>query len=254
MTSNRDFNNEEKSIDLEFEIIRLNGQKERLKMNLNDDFHSKINAYCRQKNYEKIEKNLLLKQINQKVGNLKKEIENEGERIIINNNKDKKEKQLKRIKSYDFPIKKNKFCKTYGDALGHMLYQREIEHQKNKQKKLNKIKDENSKLSNDITFQPQISKRSREITKNFNNKIKVEDRLIALGKANEIKKLQKIAEKRFNERNNLCDNNDSHDISYDGINNNGKRYLFCPKINEYNLTRNKSEDIFSRLYKSAYFR
>ena len=77
-------------------------------MNLNDDFHSKINAYCRQKNYEKIEKNFLLKQINQKVGNLKKEIENEGERIIINNNKDKKEKQFKRNKSYDFPIKKNK--------------------------------------------------------------------------------------------------------------------------------------------------
>ena len=50
-------------------------------------------------------KKFLLKQINQKAGNLKKEIENGGERII-NNNKDKKEKQFKRNKSNDFPIKK----------------------------------------------------------------------------------------------------------------------------------------------------
>ena len=251
MNSNRDLKNGEKMRNvLEFEIIRINGKKEKLRMNLNDDFHSKINAYCKQKNYEKIEKNLLLKQIKQKVGNLEKEIGNGGERVITND-KDKKDKKIKRNKSYDFPIKKNKFCKTKGDELGQQLYLKEIEHQKNKQKKLNEIRAENSKLSNDITFHPQISKRSREITKNFNNKIKVEDRLIALGKASEIKKLQKIAEKSFNERNDIYDNNGTHDITYDDTNNNGKRYLFCPKINEYNLTRNKSEDIFSRLYKSA---
>ena len=75
--------------------------------------------------------------------------------------------------------------------------------------------------------------------------------MIALGKASEIKKLQKIAEKKFNERNEIYDNNENHDITYGGIDNNDKRYLFCPKINEYNLTRNKSEDVFSRLYKSA---
>ena len=251
MNSNRDLKNGEKMRNvLEFEIIRINGKKEKLRMNLNDDFHSKINAYCKQKNYEKIEKNLLLKQIKQKVGNLEKEIGNGGERVITND-KDKKDKKIKRNKSYDFPIKKNKFCKTKGDELGQKLYLKEIEHQKNKQKKLNEIRAENSKLSNDITFHPQISKRSREITKNFNNKIKVEDRLIALGKASEIKKLQKIAEKSFNERNDIYDNNGTHDITYDDTNNNGKRYLFCPKINEYNLTRNKSEDIFIRLYKSA---
>ena len=251
MNSNRVLKNGEKMRNvLEFEIIRINGKKEKLRMNLNDDFHSKINAYCKQKNYEKIEKNLLLKQIKQKVGNLEKEIGNGGERVITND-KDKKDKKIKRNKSYDFPIKKNKFCKTKGDELGQKLYLKEIEHQKNKQKKLNEIRAENSKLSNDITFHPQISKRSREITKNFNNKIKVEDRLIALGKASEIKKLQKIAEKSFNERNDIYDNNGTHDITYDDTNNNGKRYLFCPKINEYNLTRNKSEDIFIRLYKSA---
>ena len=251
MSSNRVLNNEEKMSNLlEFEIIRLNGKKEKLRIYLNDDFHSKINEYCKQKNYEKIERNLLLKQINQKLGNSKKEIGNGGERINTNI-KDKKEKKIKRNKSYDFPIKKNKFCKTKGDELGQKLYLKEIEHQKNKQKKLKEIRDENSKLSKDITFHPQISKRSREITKNYNKNIKVEDRLIALGKANEIKNLQKIAEKRFKERNDIYDNNDIHDITYDEIGNNGKRYLFCPKINEYNLTRNKSEDIFSRLYKSA---
>ena len=250
MNSNRVFNSEEINNDMEFEIIRINGQKEKLRMNLNDDFHSKINAYCKQKNYKKKEKNLLLKEISQKLGNLKKEIKNGGDKIIYNN-KDKKEKQLERNKSYDFPIKKSKFCKTYGDALGHKLYKKEIEHQKNKQKKLDEIRIENSKLSNDITFHPQISKRSRAITKYFNNKIKVEDRLIALGKASEIKKLEKIAEKRFKERNDIYDKDDNHDITYDGIDNNSKRYLFCPKINEYNLTRNKSENIFNRLYKSA---
>lgn len=251
MSSNRVLNNEEKmSNALEFEIIRLNGKKEKLKMNLNDDFHSKINEYFKQKNYEKIERNLLLKQINQKVGNLEKEIGNGGERINTNI-KDKKEKKVKRNKSYDFPIKKNKFCKTKGDELGQMLYLKEIEHQKNKQKKLKKMRAENSKLSKDITFHPQINKRSREITKNYNKNIKVEDRLIALGKANEIKILQKIAEKRFKERNDIYDNNNTHDITYDELSNNGKRNLFSPKINEYNLTRNKSEDIFSRLYKSA---
>ena len=136
MNSNRDLKNGEKMRNvLEFEIIRINGKKEKLRMNLNDDFHSKINAYCKQKNYEKIEKNLLLKQIKQKVGNLEKEIGNGGERVITND-KDKKDKKIKRNKSYDFPIKKNKFCKTKGDELGQQLYLKEIEHQKNKQKKL----------------------------------------------------------------------------------------------------------------------
>ena len=52
MSSNKVFNYEEKSQDLEFEIIRTNGQKEKLRMNLNDDFHSKINVYCKKKRYK----------------------------------------------------------------------------------------------------------------------------------------------------------------------------------------------------------
>ena len=77
------------------------------------------------------------------------------------------------------PIKKNNFCVDQYDEIGHRLYYRCINNKKRKEEKLNKIRLEKERLSPDITFHPKISKKTREITKNVNNKIKIEDRLIA---------------------------------------------------------------------------
>ena len=73
--------------------------------------------------------------------------------------------------------------------------------------------------------------------KKLRNNIKVEDRLIALGKSKEKKILQKVAEKSFRERKII--NNKT---------NNNQNYSFVPKINDYPIIRNKSQDIYNRLY------
>ena len=97
-------------------------------------------------------------------------------------------------------------------------------------------------MSPEETFHPKISKKSQEMTKNLNKKIKIEDRLIALGIEKERKILKKVVEKRFIENNKYNINNDD---------NNSIEYTYQPKINKYNLKRNKSEDIFTKLYKYA---
>ena len=101
---------------------------------------------------------------------------------------------------------------------------------------MNKIRLEKERLSPDITFHPKISKKTREITKNVNNKIKIEDRLIALGKEREKRLLKKVAEKRFIE-NSKCKEDD---------NNENSEYSFQLKINNPNLIR--IGNTFDRLY------
>ena len=144
--------------------------------------------------------------------------------------------KLKKNKSYD-DFKKSKFCRDYGDYIGHKLYEKGINHKSNIQKKLKQKYDYNKKLfSNDISFRPKISKKSKELTSNRNKNIKIEDRLLALGKEQNKKLLQKVAEKNFIEN----EQNKSND------------YNFHPKINKnIIITRNKSVDIFTKLYKGA---
>lgn len=75
------------------------------------------------------------------------------------------------------------------------------------------------------------------MTSNRNKNIKIEDRLIALGKEQKKNLFKKVAEKNFIEN----EQNKSND------------YNFHPKItkNKILLTRNKSVDIFTKLYKGA---
>ena len=146
--------------------------------------------------------------------------------------KTKRNIKLKKNKSYD-DFKKSKFCLDYGDYIGHKLYEKGINHKSNIQKKLK----QKYNYDDDISFTPKISKKSKELTSNRNKNIKIEDRLLALGKEQKKKLLKKVAEKNFIEN----EQNKSND------------YNFHPKItkNKIMLTRNKSVDIFTKLYKGA---
>ena len=158
--------------------------------------------------------------------------------INNNNNFNYRKKKLKPNKSFDDKFnnfKKKKFCQNYGDYIGHLLYEKGINHKLKVQKKLKEKYNDNPNMPSDYpTFKPKISNRSKEITSNRNKKIKIEDRLMALGKEREKKILKKVAEKNFNE-------------------NEKNNYNFHPKItkNKGVLTRNKNEDIFTKLYKEA---
>ena len=151
--------------------------------------------------------------------------------------KTKRNIKLKKNKSYD-DFKKSKFCLNYGDYIGHKLYEKGINYKLNIQKILKQKYNYDNKLpSDDISFTPKISKKSKELTSNRNKNIKIEDRLLALGKEQKKKLLKKVAEKNFIEN----EQNKSND------------YNFHTKItkNKIMLTRNKSVDIFTKLYKGA---
>ena len=240
------------------EILLNNNKKEILKIDLNEDVNAKIDSFCKEKNFTKKEKELISELIIEKKNELIKQYENKNKYdniknnyIYNNNNKKKQEisnRKLIRNKSFDAPIKKRKFLKKNGDLIGQELYNKGIKFKLLKEKKLKQKRIQNSELSQDITFHPQISEKSKQLTKNINKNIKIEDRLLALGKEREKKLLKKIAEKSFIENNkynlNTSNNNDSDEID------NGD-YYFHPKINKYPLTRNKSEDIFTKLHNEA---
>ena len=229
---------ESKEGDIKINIILYNDKIETLYFNIGDDIYDKVNHFCKKNNYGKKEREIISKQINQKMQEIINNIENENKNKKLNKINNKKTKKNEINKSFDAPIKRNKFCLDEYDEIGHKLYYRELEHKLKKEKNLEKKRLENSKLSPDITFQPKLTEKTRRITKNINNKIKIEDRLIALGKEREKKLLKKVAEKSLleNNKNNLDDNSE---------------YSYQPKINKYNLNRNKSEDIFTKLYKDG---
>ena len=219
--------------EVHFEIILDEGKIGFIKIGFNDDIYAKVIEFCKKNNYTIKVRDLIIEQILIKLDELinklnilnKKKIKT---KIIINKNNTK----LKRNKSFDGNFKKNKFCRNYGDYTLQQLYKRQMGYKNNVKEKLKKKREENnSKLSPDFTFHPKISKKSREMTNNLNKKIKIEDRLIALGKEREKRLLKKVAEKSFIENN------------YENT--------FMPKVNNYMLNRNKSQDIFNKLYKQA---
>ena len=220
--------------------------KEILTFNLKEDIYQKVNLFCKQKNYGLKVRNFILKEVKSQIDVLINKIENENNNSLINNINNKR--IIKKNKSFDILVKKNKFCKTQGDIIGQKLYEKGLKFNLIKKKKIEKrkLENENSKISPEETFHPKISKKSQKITKNMNKSIKIEDRLIALGKEREKKILKKVAEKSFIENNKYNLNNDDNNKSFE--------YTYKPKINKYNLQRNKSEDIFTKLYKTAEIR
>ena len=219
--------------------------KEILTFNLKEDIYQKVNLFCKQKNYGLKVRNFILKEVKSQIDVLINKIENENNNSLINNINNKR--IIKKNKSFDILVKKNKFCKTQGDIIGQKLYEKGLKFNLIKKKKIEKRKLENeNSISPEETFHPKISKKSQKITKNMNKSIKIEDRLIALGKEREKKILKKVAEKSFIENNKYNLNNDDNNKSFE--------YTYKPKINKYNLQRNKSEDIFTKLYKTAEIR
>ena len=211
--------------DFEVEINLDNNKKEKLNFNLGDDIHYKVDLFCQQKKYSKKQKNQILEQIKRHMNNIINYYEN-----------------LKMVDALKIPIKKNKNSATKGEMLGQKLYEKCLLKKKIKEKKIEKMKRElsDSQISPELTFHPKLSKKSQEMTKDLNKNIKIEDRLIALGKEREKRLLKKIAINSFIEK------NDSSILDV-----NKSELTYKPKINKYSLTRNKSEDIFSRLYRTA---
>ena len=220
--------------EVHFEII-FEDKTDVIKIGFNDDIYFKVIEFCKKNNYTIKIRDLIIEQIMLKLDELINELMKQNKKkikskIIINKNNTK----LKRNKSFDGNFKKNKFCRNYGDYTLQQLYKKQMEHKNNVEKRLKQKREiENSKLSQDMTFRPEISKKSREMTNNLNKKIKIEDRLIALGKEREKRLLKKVAEKSFIE------------------NNNNYKNTFRPKVNNCMLKRNKSQDIFNKLYKQA---
>ena len=211
--------------DFEVEIHLNNGIKEKIKLNLDDDINYKIELLCKQKKYGIKEKDEILRQLNQKINNLINYYENQA-----------------KTDNYTLimPIKKNKYCVTHGDILGQRLYEKCLREKIIKKKKIEEMKKlNNSEISSELTFHPKISKKSKEMNKYLNKNIKIEDRLIALGKEREKRILKKVAINSFIENNDIDNDDNNNELTYK------------PKINKYTLTRNKSEDIFSKLYKTA---
>ena len=240
---NKDENEENSKIDeINVEIILSEDKKEILKFNIYEDIYSKIKNFCEQNNLRKTIKNLIIKEIIQKIGERIDNIENENNNYDVINIKQRK--SIATNKSFDTfnCLRKSKIKNFYiNEKKYHKSFEKNIILKKNKNEKNNILSKSNSEISKDMAFQPKINKKSKEIAKNLNKNIKIEDRLISFDKERERRLLKKMVENSFIENNKFDINNiDSN-----------KKYIYNHKQNKRELTRNKSEDIFNKLYKAG---
>ena len=157
-------------------------------------------------------------------------INNEENKNENNNFEDKKDFKLQTKNKKSIIVQKRKI-EDY--EIGQRLYERGNKFKMRRQKKIEKMKTEILNNSPKYNFKPKLCKGTLELTKNNYRKMKIEDRLIKLGKEREQKILRKITEKKFDEENK---NNNSLSLTN---RKNKKKYL----------TRNKSADVFNKLYK-----
>ena len=227
--NNFKFENNSKVDEMEIEILLSDNKKEILKFNIFEDVISIIKDFCEKNNFGKEERNIITEEIIQALGEKIDSIEkaNNSKRnsrlIKINPNE-----SISTNKSfYDLNSLKNNNNSNYD--ICHKSFEHNIRLRKNKNKEKENVLDIlNSENSPELTFHPTINKKSKEITKNINKNIKVEDRLIALGKDREKRLLKKMVENSFIE---------------DKKHSRNKR--------EKKLTRNKSEELFNKLYKAG---
>ena len=145
-----------------------------------------------------------------------------------NNSEENKDIKLKNKNKKKIIVRKRKL-KDY--EIGQRLYERGKIFKVRKQRNLEKLKTEISMNSPRYDFKPKLYNRNIKSTKNNNRNIKIEDRLINLGKLRDQKILRKITEQK------LYEEKKSNDLS-----------LTKGKNKKKHLTRNKSADIFNKLY------
>ena len=190
-TSPNTYSNDSEPISgaVEIKILLKDGSSELLKLNLDENIFSKIDFYCLQKGFSPNEKKLIIDQINQKISNLISELEIKDYNKMPNFIK----KQIS--KSPIIIHKKNKFCISNGDLLGQKLYEREMFHKEKNENRRKKLLEEKIRDNNvENIFKPKILKKSIDISKNMNRNLKIEDRLIKLGKIKDSKINRKISE------------------------------------------------------------
>ena len=197
---NNNINNSENSNENNIDINKVNDNINNINNNINNTDNK--NAYKYNKEENKMENN--------------------------NNSEENKDIKLKNKNKKKIIVRKRKL-KDY--EIGQRLYERGKIFKVRKQRNLEKLKTEISMNSPRYDFKPKLYNRNIKSTKNNNRNIKIEDRLINLGKLRDQKILRKITEQK------LYEEKKSNDLS-----------LTKGKNKKKHLTRNKSADIFNKLY------
>lgn len=171
----------------EINIELENGEKIKFNFYLNKNIYNDVENFCKKNNISEEGQDLILEQIDSKIAELMKQ----NKANILKNNNNKIIESQK-----DIIIKQNKMT---GDEIGQRLYEKGMKFKLKKEINISRMK---TQLRPKYNFHPQLSLKTRELTKNlYNKKIKIEDRLILLGNEHEKKILKKIAEKKFLEEN-----------------------------------------------------
>jgi len=272
-------NSDKEEEEMEINIILENGNNINFKFNLDENIYSRVDNFCKENNIDQNGQDLILQQIDSKLAEIlkQKEVNNDsnkendneennvsnsdGENNInnnfsnnvennfenniynynINNEENKNENNNNLESQKDNKLKnKNKMKKNINVhnrkikdyEIGQRLYERGKKYKKRKQIHIEKMKTEILNNSPKYDFKPKLSKKTEELIKNTNRKMKIEDRLIKSGKERDKKILKKAIEIK------LFEDQKINDLS-SGTNLKNKRK---------NLTRNKSADVFNKLY------
>lgn len=214
---------------VEINIDLENGEKIKFKFYLNKNIYNEVNNFCKKNNISEEWKDLILEQIDAKIGELMKQ---NKPNVLKNNNNNIIESQT------DINIIQNKIN---GDEIGQKLYEKGMKFKLKKEINIRRMK---TQLRPKYNFHPQLSKKTLELTKAIYNKdIKIEDRLINLGNEHEKKILRKIAEKKFLEENE--NKNISRSISRNRSKSNNKKFSFKRTKSEDKKKRENLKEDFS---------
>ena len=235
---NNDYN-DKNNIENNSEINSDNNNENKNENNNDNNINNYINNNIN--NSENInENNIDINKVNDNINNINNNINNtdnknaykynkeENKMENNNNSEENKDIKLKNKNKKKIIVRKRKL-KDY--EIGQRLYERGKIFKVRKQRNLEKLKTEISMNSPRYDFKPKLYNRNIKSTKNNNRNIKIEDRLINLGKLRDQKILRKITEQK------LYEEKKSNDLS-----------LTKGKNKKKHLTRNKSADIFNKLY------
>ena len=255
---NDQINKEDEQEEIEVNLTLENGEIVNLKLNMDENIDSNIDNFCKENKISDKGKHLILEIVKSKIAELKGE---KFENFDDNNNNDNKNinsnkkinhnnKDFNNINSHNNDLNNNSNKidnnnnklknkkkiivhkrKLNEKDIGQKLFEKGMKFNARKKNKIERIKTEILKQKPKYDFKPKLSKKSLELTKNNRKKMKIEDRLISLGNEQEKKKLNKIAEKKFSE-------------------DKDNKFILKSKKKSRNkkLKRNKSADIFNRLY------
>ena len=235
---NNDYN-DKNNIENNSEINSDNNNENKNENNNDNNINNYINNNINNSENSN-ENNIDINKVNDNINNINNNINNtdnknaykynKEENKMENNNNSEENKDIKpKNKNKKKIIVRKRKLKDY--EIGQRLYERGKKFKVRKQRNLEKLKTEISMNSPRYDFKPKLYNRNIKSTKNNNRNIKIEDRLINLGKLRDQKILRKITEQK------LYEEKKSNDLS-----------LTKGKNKKKHLTRNKSADIFNKLY------